>query len=266
MKAWGGRIVFCLIVFCLCAGGCERSPLGDDLRDARRAIANRDWANAEKYLERYLRTEDNPKLRWEAWKELLDVADHGNLGTDWSVDYLETMLAEYEEQPDRAREILRRLAEAHERSRRYDRSIQYWSMLIEEPGLDPEQSVEVHRRLAALDFRLRRFDAAEDVLQSCLALPVSEAKQAECLFDLAEQASARDLLDEGDRLARQVLDMETASPECKGRAAYIVADIQEQRGQLAEALKTFESIGDAYPNTLVIEHRIISLKKRLKSK
>ncbi|MEG1609750.1 MAG: hypothetical protein RR317_01030, partial [Bilophila sp.] len=232
------------VVLCLACAlvACERVPFGDDLKDARKAMAQRDWASAEKYLERYLRTEEDPKHRWAAWKELLDVADQGNLGPDWVVDYLETMLVEFGDHPNRARVILRRLGDANETARRYERAARYFTLLLLEPGLPLEESVAIHRRLAALNTHLRRFDVAEEVLQSCLALPVGENLQAQCLFDLADTAAAREHLDEGERLALQVLEMHTASAELRGRAGFIVADIQEQRGQLSAAQKTFESI------------------------
>lgn len=258
-------VVLCLMVACALPA-CERSPLGDDLKDARKAMAERDWSRAEKYLERYLRTSEDRKRRWAAWKELLDVADRGNLGSDWTVDYLETMLVEFGDYPNRARVILRRLAETHETARRDERAARYWEMLLEEPGLPLEESVEIHRRLAAINMHLRRFDVAEEVLENCLSLPIGEVFQAQCLFDLADAAAIREHFDEGERLTLQILQLEGASPEIRGRAGFILADIQEQRGQLIEALKTFESIQETYPNPLVIQNRLEYLKKKIRAK
>lgn len=244
--------------------GCDRSPLANDLSDARQAIREGDPARAEKYLERYLRTEDNPELRWEAWNELLDVVERGNQGTSWIVDGLETMLVEYEADPKRSADILFRLGEANEKTGRFERAAEYWSQYIEQPGLDPVRSAAVHRRLASLNFRLRRFEAAEENLHGCLALPVGEAVHAQCLYDLADNASTRELLDDADRFAHQVLDMDDAAPEIKSRAGFIVADIQEQRGQPGEALAMFETIRDAYPNPGAVDVRIAHLKKKVK--
>lgn len=253
-----------LILCWMSAAGCDRSPLADDLHDARKAVRLGDIASAEKYLERYLRTEQDPDLRWEAWKELLEVIDSGKQGRSWLIDYLETMLVEYEDDPARSRDILTRLGEANEKMGRFERAAGYWSRLIDEPGLNAEKSAEVHRRLAAINVRLRRFEAAEENLHGCLALPVSETIQARCLYDLADGAATRELLDDADRYAQQILNMDEVEADIKSRAGFIVADIQEQKGQFAEALATFQTVRDAYPNPRVVDVRIEYLKKKVK--
>lgn len=254
-------LLICLALTCL---ACNRSPLGDDLTDARRAMAVLDWQSAEKYLERYLRSQTDPELRWQAWKEMLEVSRNSKHGKDWTIDYLETMYIEYETHPTRAGTVLRQLGSAYEQQGNLERAAQYYTLLIEIPDISPLENVELHRRIANYNIKLRRLDIAEDVLQNCIALVAPEPKIAECMFDLADLASMREHLDESQRLAQQVLHLENISPTLSSRASFILADILEQKGQLKEALQLFESIKTTYPNLDVVQTRINYLKKKIK--
>ena len=69
----GGLLLCCLLLFSL--PGCERSPLGDDLSEARSAVAAHEWTRAERLLERFLRESGDADKRWEAWQLLLTVAN-----------------------------------------------------------------------------------------------------------------------------------------------------------------------------------------------
>lgn len=245
------------------AAGCERPPLADDIADARRAMREGDTATAQRYLERCLRTAVDPDLRWEAWNELLGTARTG--GQDgWVADSLETMLVEYENDPQRSADILLRLADTYEKAGRIERAEACLKRFLEQVDADPARTAAVLRRQAALNNRLRRFDAAQANLNACLALPVPDAVRAECLFDLADSAAARERWDDAERYARQVLENREADPVLKSRAGFIVGDIQEQREHFAEALAAFQSIRDTYPNPLAVDVRIDYLKKKVR--
>lgn len=259
----GTPVFACAVLLCaLLGGGCESLPLGNDLADAKKAIQSGDMSQAQKLLERHLRVEENPVVRWETWNTLLKATEQANPSSTWIVDYLETMLMEFEDSPEKSRVILQRLAEAHEVLRRFERAAETWTRLLEEPGLNPDEQAAVYRRLAKLSLRLRHFERAEDFLQSCMALPIASGKQAECLFDLADATSMRGDINHAAVLARQVMDMDDADTILKARAGFILADIKDEQGQNQEALALFESIKGIYPNELVVEKRIALLKKK----
>lgn len=263
----GGFRKTALLLLLLVAGaGCEKLPLTDDLQEAGTAIRDGDWGNAQKLLERCLSTVQDPEIRWEAWNRLLETSRHVQPGSRWIVDYLETMLIEFEDAPERSRDILRRLAEEHEQARRFEHAAETWTQLIETPGVPPEESLDIHLKLARIDLLLHRFEAAEEVLEACLELPVSSSRHAECLYDLADAAASRDKLEEAADLARQVMEIDGVSPELRARAGYILADVREQQGDFKGALELFETIQEDYPNKMVMEYRILTLKKRLKNK
>ena len=257
--AWRSRLVCGLLMVCL--SGCGQLPLGDDLAAAAEASRLGEWSLAEKLLERYLRTAEDPEARWEAWNRLLDVSVKANPDNTWAVDYLDTMLLEFEDSGDRVRDILHRLALAHEARGHLDRAADTWTRLINEPDLQVDESAIIHRRLARIYLRQRRFGEAENVLQACLSLAAAPGRQAECLYDLADLASTQEYFDGAALLARQVMELDGVDPLLNARAGFILADALEQQGQKDEAMKQFIGIRDKYPNSRVIDARIAHLKK-----
>ncbi len=243
-------------------GGCIESPLSDDLTEARKAMREGEAVKAEKYLERYLQDESDPELRWEAWNELIEVLEYARRNGVWLTECLETMLVEFGTDQERTAAILARLGEESEKAGHMEKAAEYWARHIELSGDDFPQEVRVRRRLAGLYFRLRRFDAARKTLQECLTLPVKEGLRAECLYDLAENASTLEQLEEASGFAHQILRMEEVDSSLKSRAGFIVADIHEQRQQHGKALELFLSIRDDYPNPMAVDVRIEHLKKK----
>ena len=259
------QVLWALLVLCGFAllTGCNRDLTGDDLTEARAAVARQDWSLAERLLERFLREEQNPDQRWEAWRQLLEVVNAAGQEPRASLELLETMLEEYMDNDARAAVILRRMGEVNESLHRHEAAADAWNAYVGLAGLSPEQSVEGYRRLSGMQFKLRRFDAAEDTLQQCLALPVAEKETLLCAYDLADQNVARQRWQEGADLAQQILDSAPDTP-LKGLAGYVLADALEQLGKTREALKQFELARDAYPNPPVIDNRIMHLRGKMK--
>lgn len=260
--------VLCLLVGLLC--GCDRlSSLwsdmpGSDMAQAQAAMRDGQWTRAQRFLERLLVTEEEPDQRWEAWNLLLNAAGRAEAGGNWLVDYLETMAMEYEDQPERLREVLRRLATLHENARRPERAVAVWEQYSRIQGLDDDENAMVHRRMAKLQVQLRRFDDAEDALHVCLAFAHSEKRQGECLYDMADMASTREDVKQTTTLTTQILQLEGADPIIKARAGFMLADILEMQGKTNDALKLFQEIKTAYPNELVVNYRIQALSGKKK--
>ena len=278
-RVWRGIFLFSVagsarrlalaVAFCFCLGlaGCESQVLqGDDLSQAREAVAQRQWSLAERLLERYLReAQDSQSVddRWEAWQQLLLVVNAAGQEPRASLEYLETMLEEYMDDDARSAVVLRRMAEVNESLHRHDRAVDLWNVYIGLGGLGPEQVLDGHRRLAAMQFSLRRFDAGEDTLQQCLGLPLPDHDKIMCMYDLADQNMARERWQDVADLSQQILDSDP-DQHLRGLAGYLLADALEQLGKGTEALKQFELARDAYPNPSVIDNRIAHLRKKLK--
>lgn len=259
------RGVIVAVLLCLSLSGCDwlsgfaGNVLESDLQQAQAALREGQWTRAQRFLERYLTSEDDPDLRWSAWNTLLDVTSRNDPAGNWSADYLDTMLVEYEDNPEYSRNILGRTAALHEQRKRLDRAVEALEQYCLIPGLDDNDNAAMHRRIAKLYQRQQRFDDAGEALRACLGLASTEKRQAECLYDMAEMASSQEKVGETTDLTRQILALEGADPVIKARAGFILADTLEVQGKTAEALKLFQSIKSTYPNELVINYRIEAL-------
>lgn len=248
----------------LTCAACSGTPIfGDDLARAREAMAEKNWSLAERLLERHLRA--GGTNRWEAWLALLQCINSSGDYTRASVECLEAMLAEYEEDEEKLQYILEQMGRKYESMRRYDRAADAWSAYLELGGITDEKRMQGYRNLAAMQFAQRKFDAGEESLRQCLALPLADHDKISCLLDLADQNMGRGNSREAHDLAQQILDSEP-DREVKGLAGYLLADALEQLGKDSEALRQFEIYRDFYPNAGVMERRMELLRKKLGQK
>lgn len=254
-----------ILALCCALSGCDwlsglaSDVLESDLQQAQLALREGQWTRAQRFLERYLTSEADPELRWPAWNTLLDVTARNDPAGNWTADYLETMLQEYDNHPEHSRDILRKLADLHEKRRRLDRAAEALEQYCLIPGLEDDENAAMHRRIARLYQRQQLFDEAGESLRACLGLASTEARQAECLYDMAEMASSQEDATATTTLTRQILTLTGAAPAIKARAGFVLADMLETQGKTAEALKLFQDIKAIYPNELVVNYRIQAL-------
>ena len=257
--------VLCLLVLFAFSAACDRVSLTmNDLDEAKAAIGQRDWPRAERLLERYLRTEEAPQQRWEAWTRLVDIYSRINLDPNGAVGQLEAMRQEFSRDAAKKKQILARLGELYESLGQTGQAVAAWARYAELGDLTNQEAASVQRTLGNLHFRQRRFDLAEEALRTCQALPVEETFRAWCLYDLALANMARDELEDAHDQAIQVLSMQV-DDQLRGLAGFLLADVLEQQGLRAEALNRFESVRGLYPNIMVIDNRIAYLKSKLRT-
>lgn len=257
-----GRLRKCLclalmILLCSCE---DANFLLDDLMGARDASLERNWPLAERLLERYLRAEQNPQKRWEAWELLLNALNADRPEPRASLECLEAMLVEYEDDEEKEAQILARMGKYNAQLRRYNRAADAWSAYLDLGDITKEERVAGYRHLAEMQFNQRHFDAGESTLQECLALPLPDHDKIYCMLDLADANMMRERWREVADLCEQILD---ANPDdaVLGAAGYLRGDALEQMGRLNEALRQFEEARNSYPNPPVIDNRIYYLKK-----
>lgn len=261
IRLWFRNFLLLLaLVFLIC--GCQDDAIfGDnDLVMAKKAYGERNLPLAERLLERYLREEQNSELRWEAWNLLLNAMNANNQEARASLECLEAMLVEYEQDDVKLAEILAKMGKFNEDLHHYDRAANAWSAYAGLGGLDDSERMEGLRRLAAVEFSQRHFDAGEECLQQCLALPLPERDKAWCMLDLADVNMARERWQEVADLCQQILDAQP-DRQIAGMAGYLRGDALEQMGQYKQALRQFEEARDYYPNPAVMDNRIANLKK-----
>ncbi len=253
-----------ILILCILVAACDRQAATEELTEARSAFANREWNDAERLLEGYLRRNPEGAQRWEAWNLLVEVAHRVRNDERATVELLETMYLENGSNPERAYDILTRLGELLEAGRDFRRAAEVWPRVLELPGLTPDTRALVSRRLARILVMQRRFPEAEERLKACLDTEgLSTEGRAGCLYDLADLNVASEHLDVAVDLATTLVGLEGLTPELRSQAGFLLADALEQRGRFAEALERFEALRGVYPNDMVIDTRVRHLKGRL---
>lgn len=269
-RAGGGRtglarsflpVMVCAVLILFALAGCKSETPPDEMADARKAVAERRYSEAEKLLERYLRENHEGTERWEAWQRLVQITLDVRGDDKASMELLEAMYLEFGMDGDKAREVLLLLGGLLEASRRWERAADVWRKLMEVPDLTDDENARAHLHLARIHARRREFGIAEDVLRQCLELKAAETLRAQCLYDLADVQISTEHFARGADLARQVLGMPGADKELKALAGFLLGDALEQQGKTAEALAMFESVRATYPNEMVVDARIRLLRK-----
>lgn len=255
------RVLVCLclgLLLCACQGSAD---LKDDLTVAREAQAERNWPLAERLLERILRNEQDADRRWEAWQALIEVINAETREERDTLEFLEVMLLEFAEDDSRSKSILERMGQLNSRMGRYEKAAEVWTSYLDLSGLETRDLAQGYRNLASAQIRMRRFDSAEETLGQCLALPGGERQILYCMHDLADLHASRQNWQSAADLSQQLLE-NGPEPELRGLTAYLLGDALEQLGKPREAMEQFERARDSYPNPLVIQNRIESLRKK----
>lgn len=244
-------------------GGCQgKEDVADDLRDARKAMMTRDFLEAEKFFERYLRRSPEGAERWEVWNSLVELALSVRNDRKAAIELLEAMRIEYEDQADKRRKISMRLAEQYRLLRKYDRAVYLWSSVAEDVRADTIERSRACRNLAHVYLRRLEFELAKQSLGYCLALDIPESVRAECLYDLAQTYVGMDELENAVTQLRAVLALRDIADSTRTLSIFMLADALDQQGNNDEAIELFTSISHTYPNRKVVEQRIAFLEKK----
>lgn len=259
-QAFFRRVFLCIVLLFLTA--CSGNIFdGDDLTQAQDAYAERNFPLAERLLERYLRLEQNSEDRWPAWNLLLSSINSDRAHPRASLDCLDAMVMEYENDSQKLLHIYPEIGKYCEMIRAYEKAAEAWNSYLELGDIDDEQRINGLRKLAAMQFAQKHYQAAENTLQQCLAMPEPENAKIYCMLDLAENNMILDNWEEVGNLAQEILDSKP-DKEIYGKASFLLGDAYEQLGKPEDALAVFEQAKDIYPNPLVIENRIEHLKKK----
>lgn len=263
---WRVPALFLLLVIALCLGGCfESGPeMADDLAEARKAMMLRDFLEAERSFERYLRHTPEGEERWEVWNSLVELALSVRNDRKAGIELLEAMLIEYDGDPARKLAISAQLAELYRLARRYDRAVFLWSSVAEDTKADSVERASACRNLAHVYLRRLEFELSKESLGYCLALDVPDSVRAECLYDLAQTYVGMEELDNAITQLRNVLTLRDIAESTRTLSIFMLADALDQQGKNEEALELFDSINESYPNRKVVEQRIAFLEKKKK--
>lgn len=254
-------LFFSLLAGALFAAGCFDDTAGrDDLSEAREYMRHRDFMEAEKSFERYLRRNPDGKDRWEVWNNLVDLALNVRHNRVAAIELLEAMLIEYEGVYPEFRLVQERLASEYEQSRRFDRAMSLWAQIEADPGTPALQKASIYRSMARIYLRRLEFEHVKSSLNQCLALDVPQSIKSDCQYDLADAYMIMEDTDAGIATLRELLQQDGVDDDLRVLSIFMLADALELKGEKQDALALFESIRFTYPNNSVIEARIEYLK------
>lgn len=254
--------VLCLLLF---TSGCkdQHASQRDELDDARVALAEKDYIEAEKCFERYLRRYPDGEERWAVWNHMVDLTLDVRQDERMALDMLEAMLIEFGNEPEKLRQVIVRLGEKYHESRRWEASARVWVRMLNDKGASHEEKALAYRRMASAYLRRLEFESAREALGYCLDLDISPESRSMCLYELADALIIMEELDEAEATLRKLLTQPVVSEYTRGLATFMLADVLEQRGKNAEAKVLFESVLNIYPNRKVVEARLSPKKSKL---
>lgn len=255
-----------ILLLALVLTGCfergEKTP--NDLAEAREYMLHRDFMEAEKSFERYLRGNPKGEERWAVWQSLVDLALNVRHDRNAAIELLRTMLQEFDPIPERRRVVQDMLAHQYELARNYDGSVELWGSMVKDADTPAIQKAEALRNLARVYLRRLEFEPARDVLTFCMELGITQSAKSDCQYDLADLYMIMEDMDAGIKELRNLLEQEGVDDEKRVLAIFMLADALEQQGNRDSALGLFESIRFVYPNQRAVEARIDYLKKSKK--
>lgn len=245
-----------------CLESKEKTP--NDLAEARNYMLHRDFMEAEKSFERYLRGNPDGEDRWEVWNNLVDLALNVRHDRNAAIELLRAMLQEFEADTERRRKVQDMLAHQYELARNFEGSVELWGSMVKDPATPSIQKAESLRNLARVYLRRLEFEPARDVLTFCMELDIPQSAKSDCQYDLADLYMIMEDMDAGIKELRNLLEQEGVDDDKRVLAIFMLADALEQQGNRDSALGLFESIRFVYPNARVVEARIDYLKKNKK--
>ena len=257
------RVWVCLLLLALLTG-CGRSepPAGADVEGAREAFSRGFYLEAETGYERYLQKEPKGRLRREAWNRLLEISLNVKGDVDRSVMLLEAMYLEFGSDPVSSADMLVLMGDLYEQQGNRAKAVESWEKSLTGLENEPEKAVPVLIRLARAKRGQRDFDGAQEALERCANLARDPDLKARCLYEAAQNFTFTQSFGRARSTLEELLALPGISDESRALATFLLVDVCEHEGRIADARKLLESIRKIYPNPLVIQARLDSLGKR----
>lgn len=237
----------------------SQETVPNELAAAREAYSAGQYFDAQRMYEAYLQLHPQGEARWEAWTRVLEVSRTVERNTEKSASVLEAMYLEYGQEPERAFELLSRLALLHERARNHQRAVEAWHKALSLPDLPDAERAQAGYNLSKVYSRLAHYDLALEAAQECVQVASETAGKADCLYQSGLVLSYMDNLDGAEATFRELVALPGLSEERMALASFQLADILEQLERPDEAVAIYRSILTSYPNPKAVETRLSSL-------
>lgn len=234
------------------------------LREADREYAAGGYSRAERLYQEYI--EDNPggSERWRAWNRMVDIALGVQRNQEKAAALLEAMQLEYDADPERNTDILKRLAGIYEAMNRRERALETWSKVLSLVGPGSPEAAEVYLEMGEIHQQSGDYSLARETMRECLEAAESPELEARCMYGMARYLSLLRNDVQAQVWLEKLTAMEDVDLELRAQAVYMLAGIYAEQGRVREARELFISILDKYPNPKAVEARLEHLPEAAK--
>ncbi|WP_291330018.1 tetratricopeptide repeat protein [Desulfovibrio sp. UCD-KL4C] len=264
MRQW---LILIFVSLILLVQGCEK-PSGTDsgvIEKARKNFISGFYVESEKGFERYL--EDNPqgKDRLEAWNYLVKIYSEVRQDSEKGASLLEAMYLEFGHRSNLAPSLKRKLAEMYIRNGQYKLAVEALEKSLEFPDQASKQ-IDTTRALLAKTFGyLRNYDLAIYTYNDLAENTADPSVKAKALYEMANTLTLIQAWQRAESELKKLIVMKDAPKSIHAEAAFMLADIYEQKHEYPKALELIKDIVDTYPNPQAAQYKLNYLEKIVKS-
>lgn len=256
------RVLLLLAMATILVSGCMQPEVEDDLSRARKAYIKKEYSEAERVYQRYLRDNEFATERWDVWNRLVDITISIRGNKKRAVELLDAMLLEFSVEPERYRQILISKGRIYTEGSMWADAISVWSQLLSAPGVTIDEEATAYANLGKAYLMRGEYGLAVDAFKDCrqLAYNNMEHKQR-CIYDLAQAYAYLGAYSDAEKNLHSLLEYKAVDVALASRAKLLLADIYEQQERPLMAITMLKEIKDTYPNPKVIEFRLKNLQK-----
>ncbi|WP_432738734.1 tetratricopeptide repeat protein [Maridesulfovibrio sp. FT414] len=257
-------LVIILTSLLLLVQGCEKPAEGipEVIEKARTNFINGYYGDSEKGFERYLQDNPQGKYRFEAWNYLVKIASEVRHDSERGASILEAMYLEFGHRKDLASGLKRQLAEMYIRSNEYKTAVEALEKSLEFPD-QPQEQLDSTRFVLAETFRkLRNYDLAIYTYGDIASSTADPKTKARALYEMSHTLTLIQAYERAESELEKLISMEGVPEDIHAEAAFMLADIYENRHEYQRAAELLETVVDTYPNPYAVRFKLDYLKEK----
>jgi tetratricopeptide (TPR) repeat protein len=260
MRSFFAAVLFaasCLTTAC----GHPEDPEQALLHGARTAYITGENLTAEELYQRYLQEFPQGAQRLEAWNRLYDIAVNLRKEPTKALPIVDAMLLEYASDPAVLPEVIERAAGLHGALREWEVAGELWTRYLQLPGISEPRRSLARVQLAKSLTLDRKAEQALSVLRECGKIGEEPAVIFQCRIEEAGILLRMDQFDAARTMLHKLMSLEGLDPGRRAQAGFLLGETYEALQLTPEAIKTYESILEDYPNPQAGRARLEFLRK-----
>ncbi|KAF1074466.1 lipopolysaccharide assembly protein LapB [Halodesulfovibrio sp. MK-HDV] len=255
-------VLLLLVMVIILISGCMQSETEDELSKARKAFINKEYTEAERFYQRYLRDNDDGAERWKVWNRLVEITGTVRGNKNRAIELLDAMLLEYSGDSARYRQILISKGNMFIESGLWSEATIAWSQLLSAPEVTIDEEATAYANLGKAYLMRGDYGLAVDAFKDCRELEYDNPEHKQyCIYDLSQAYAYLGNYIEAEQNLNNLLQYEGVEVTLMARAKLLLADIYEQQEKPRKAITLLQEIRDTYPNPRVVEFRLKNLQK-----